>query len=78
MVTAAIQDELESLADPGHAWKYGSSVRLAAGRDLFLEEVKDVALAVLEVAGYISVVKYDDFKPENVPHHRVKFLKRHP
>jgi len=40
--------------------------------------VKDVALAVLEVDGSISVVKYDDFKPENVPHHRVKFLKRHP
>ena len=34
------------LADPGHAWRYGSSVRLAAGRDLFLEEVKDVALAM--------------------------------
>ena len=40
--------------------------------------VHDVALAVLEVDGSISVVKYDDFKPEHVPHHRVKFLRKHP
>ncbi len=40
--------------------------------------VHDVSLAVLEVDGSISVVKYDDFKPEHVPHHRVKFLKKHP
>jgi len=40
--------------------------------------VHDVALAVLEVDGSISVVRYDDFKPEHVPHDRVKFLKKHP
>jgi hypothetical protein len=34
------------LADPGHAWKYGTSVRVAAERDLYLEDVKDVALAL--------------------------------
>jgi hypothetical protein len=34
------------LADPGHAWKYGTSVRVAAERDVFLEEVKDSALAI--------------------------------
>jgi hypothetical protein len=34
------------LADPGHAWKYGTSVRVAAGRDVFLEEVKDSAIAM--------------------------------
>ncbi|HKE82376.1 MAG TPA: hypothetical protein VKB50_01410 [Vicinamibacterales bacterium] len=34
------------LADPGHAWKYGTSVRVAAGRDVFLEEVKDSAIAI--------------------------------
>jgi hypothetical protein len=34
------------LADPGHAWKYGTSVRVAAGRDVFHEEVKDSALAI--------------------------------
>ena len=34
------------LADPGHAWKYGTSVRVAARRDVYLEEVKDLALAL--------------------------------
>jgi hypothetical protein len=34
------------LADPGHAWKYGSSVRVAAARDVFLEEAKDSAFAI--------------------------------
>jgi hypothetical protein len=34
------------LTDPGHAWKYGTSVRVSAGRDVFLEEVKDSALAI--------------------------------
>jgi len=33
-------------ADPGHAWKYGTSVRVAAERDVYLEEVKDAALAL--------------------------------
>jgi hypothetical protein len=34
------------LADPGHAWKYGTSVRVAAERDVFLEDVKDSAIAI--------------------------------
>lgn len=34
------------LADPGHAWKYGTSVRVGAQRDVFFEEVKDVAMAL--------------------------------
>jgi hypothetical protein len=34
------------LADPGHAWKYGTSVRVAAERDVFVEEVKDSAIAI--------------------------------
>ena len=34
------------LADPGHAWKYGTSVRVSAERDVFLEEVKDSAIAI--------------------------------
>ena len=34
------------LADPGHAWKYGSSVRVAAARDTVLESVKDSAMAL--------------------------------
>lgn len=38
------------LADPGHAWKYGSSVRVAAGRDTVLESVKDSAIALYDPA----------------------------
>jgi hypothetical protein len=34
------------LADPGHSWKYGSSVRVAARRDVLLEDVKDSAIAI--------------------------------
>lgn len=34
------------LADPGHAWKYGTSVRVSAARDVFLEDVKDAAMAI--------------------------------
>jgi hypothetical protein len=34
------------LANPGHAWKYGSSVRVAAGRDVFQEDAKDAAFAL--------------------------------
>lgn len=34
------------LAHPGHAWRYGVSVRVAAGRDVFFEEVKDTAMAL--------------------------------
>jgi hypothetical protein len=33
-------------ADPGHAWKYGTSVRVSAERDVLIEEVKDSALAI--------------------------------
>ena len=40
-------------------------------------QVSDVALAVLEVDGSISILKNDDI-PESVnPHRRLKFLKRH-
>ncbi len=34
------------LADPGHAWRYGTSVRVSAARDVFLEDVKDSAIAI--------------------------------
>jgi hypothetical protein len=36
------------LADPGHAWKYGVSVRLAAEKDTVLEAGKDTALALYD------------------------------
>jgi hypothetical protein len=38
--------DVHVFADPGHAWKYGSSVRVAARRDVFLEETKDTAVAM--------------------------------
>jgi len=34
------------LADPGHAFKYGVSVRVAAGRDVLLEDDKDSSIAL--------------------------------
>ena len=36
------------LADPGHGWRYGASVRLAAQRDTVLEQIKDTALAMYD------------------------------
>lgn len=36
------------LADPQHVWKYGPSVRVAAGRDTLLEVNKDAALAIYD------------------------------
>ena len=38
--------DIHVLADSGHAWRYGSSVRVSAGRDVFLEETKDSAIAI--------------------------------
>jgi hypothetical protein len=34
------------LADPGHAWRYGTSVRVSAERDVYLEDVKDASMAL--------------------------------
>lgn len=36
------------LADPGHAWKYGTSVRVAASRDVVLELVKDTSISMYD------------------------------
>jgi len=43
---AARPRDVHLLADPGHAWKYGTSVRVSAARDVLVEEVKDAALAI--------------------------------
>ena len=43
---AATPTDTFVLADPGHAWRYGSSVRMSARRDVYLEEVKDAALGM--------------------------------
>jgi hypothetical protein len=43
---AARPPDTHVLADPGHAWKYGTSVRVSAERDVMLEDVKDSAVAI--------------------------------
>jgi hypothetical protein len=45
------------LADSGHAWRYGTSVRVSAGRDVFLEETKDSALAIYSRDVAVRVVE---------------------
>jgi len=45
-------------------------------REHGVSTVKDVALAVLEVDGSISVLKYDDVPNHLKPHRRLKFLQR--
>ena len=61
------------LADPGHAWKYGSSVRVTGERDVYLEEVKDLALALysrdvaVEALRRIADVRdFDSFTPDEL------------
>jgi hypothetical protein len=36
------------LADPGHAWRYGTSARVSAARDVFLEDVKDGSIGMYD------------------------------
>jgi hypothetical protein len=38
------------MADPGHAWRFGTSLRVSAERDVFLEDVKDVAIGMSDRA----------------------------
>jgi hypothetical protein len=52
------------LADPGHAWKHGTSVRVSAGRDVFLEEVKDSALAHRVVERTQAIGDFTQLTPE--------------
>ena len=61
------------LADPQHAWKYGSSVRVAANRDTLLEASKDSALAMYDahVAARVAersraLADFDRFTTEDV------------
>ncbi|HEX6324225.1 MAG TPA: hypothetical protein VFZ36_10910, partial [Vicinamibacterales bacterium] len=48
--------DVHVLADPGHAWRYESSVRVAAERDVFHEDVKDAALAMYDRGVAMRVV----------------------
>jgi hypothetical protein len=45
------------LADPGHAWKYGFSVRVSAARDVLLEDVKDGSIAMYDRAVALRVAE---------------------
>lgn len=64
------------LADPGHAWKpgMGTAVRIGAARDVFLEETKDVAMAMYSreaahrVAARIEAAQGLDTMPEAALH----------
>ena len=46
-------------------------------REHGIGSVKDVSLAVLEVDGSISALKYDDIVPGHQPHPRLRFLQKH-
>jgi len=43
---ATLPKDAHVLADSGHAWRYGTSVRVSSGRDVFIEETKDSAVAI--------------------------------
>ena len=45
------------LADPSHASRYGSSVRVASGRDVYLEETKDIAIAIYSSAVALEITR---------------------
>jgi uncharacterized membrane protein YcaP (DUF421 family) len=49
---------------------------MRALREHGIASLQDVALAVLEVDGSISCLKYDDVKAESQPHRRMKFLRK--
>lgn len=61
------------LADPGHAWKYGLSVRVAALRDTPLETGKDTAMALYDRGVAMRVADreralegFDDFSADDL------------
>src|SRR2546422_9263077 len=47
-------------------------------REHGVANVRDVMLAVLEPDGAISVVRYDDIKPGDRPHRRIRAIRRNP
>ena len=61
------------LADPGHGWKYGVSVRVAAAKDVLLESGKDSAMSMYDRTMALRVVertaalaRFDDFTVSDV------------
>ncbi len=53
--------DIHVLADPGHAWRYGTSVRVAGRRDVYQEGVKDEAIAMYspEIARRVAARRRD-------------------
>ncbi|PYO70819.1 MAG: DUF421 domain-containing protein [Gemmatimonadetes bacterium] len=51
---------------------------LQALREHGVADIGDVLLAVLEPDGSISVIRNDDMKPGDRPHHRIRALSRRP
>lgn len=49
---------------------------LQALREHGVASAQDVRLAVLEADGAVSVIRFDDMKPDVRPHHRIKALHR--
>jgi hypothetical protein len=54
---ASLPKNAHVLADSGHAWRYGTSVRVSAQRDVFLEETKDSAVAIYSRDVAVRVVE---------------------
>ena len=54
---ASLPKDAHILADSGHAWRYGTSVRVSGGRDVFLEETKDSAVAIYSRDVAVRVVE---------------------
>jgi hypothetical protein len=52
--------DVHVIADPGHAWKYATSARVSGARDVFLEEVKDSAVAIYSRDVALRVVERTD------------------
>ena len=64
------------LADPGHAGRYGTSVRVASGRDVYLELIKDSAIAMYssDVAHRVARRVNDIGDFERLSAERARFL----
>lgn len=50
---------------------------MRALREHGISRVEDVSLAVLEVDGSVSCLKYDDVAPQHAHHPRLRFLQKH-
>jgi hypothetical protein len=45
------------IADPGHAWRFGTSLRVSAERDVLVEDVKDVAIGMYDRAAALRTAE---------------------